>query len=184
MNHPNNPYQQQPSPMGPPQGQPGQPSHQGGFGGQFGQPQPGHNPGYGQPQQAAPHNPGYAQPGYNPGYGGGSAYEFRESENEVLRKASNAAKFLGIVFFVQAALALINFNIIGLAIDIALGVSFFQGGKSLQSVVETQGNDIPHLMEGLEKLSSALLIRLVLIGIALGFFVLIMLGAFLLIAAS
>lgn len=192
MNHPNNPYQQQPSPMGPPQGQPGQPSHQashqashqGGFGGQFGQPQPGHSPGYGPPQQAAAHNPGYAQPGHNPGYGGGSAYEFRESENEVLAKAANAAKFLGIVFFVQAAFALINFNIIGLAIDIALGVSFFQGGKSLQAVVETQGNDIPHLMEGLEKLSSALLIRLVLIGIALGFMILIMLGAILLVAAA
>ncbi len=163
MHQPNNPYQQNPSPMGPPGGHPQQ---------GYGQPQQGYGQpqqGYGQPQQGygQQHAPaGYSQPGA--GFAPGRGYEFRDSENEVIRKAAGGAKFLGILFFIQAGLQLFNFNIIAIAINVALGVSFFQGGKSLQAVTETQGNDIPHLMEGLEKLSSALLIRLVLVGIALG----------------
>ena len=61
----------------------------------------------------------------------------------------------------NAALAVLNLNIVQIGISLAVGISFFQGGRAFQSVVDTQGNDIHHMMQALEKIGTAFMIRIV-----------------------
>jgi hypothetical protein len=142
------------------------------------------HPGY-PPQQAypnyppPPHQAGY--PGYPPGYEGGyqaapqwpQQYEFTETENKTIERCAAWSKALAVFNFFSAALQLINFNIVGIAINIGIGLAFWKASKSLESVVETQGNDVQHLMDALKSLSSALLIRLILIAVACGILLLV-----------
>lgn len=116
--------------------------------------------GHGQPQ-------GFAPPA---GYGAAptSGYEFSGVENKTIGRCATWAKAVGILFFVQAGLAVLDFNIVSIAIDLAIGLAMWKGGKALQSVVETQGNDVFQMMEALNQLSSAFTIRLVIVGIAFG----------------
>ncbi len=156
----NNPYNQ------PPQGHPPQ-----------GHPQPGYPPQQGYPPQGQP-QPGFAQPGFappgypQPGFAPSPGYEFSAVENTTIGRTATWAKAVGVFFFIQAALGLLDFNIIGIAIDLAIGLALWKGGKSMQGVVDTQGNDVPQMMEALEQMSSAFTIRLVLVGIAVGILVL------------
>lgn len=96
-------------------------------------------------------------------------YEFSSSENARIGRAATWAKGVAIILFVQAALALIGFNLISVAIDVAIGLSFWGGAKKLQEVVQTRGNDVTHMMHALDKLSMAFLIRIILVGIVMGF---------------
>lgn len=180
--------QQQPSPYtqpsggyGPPPGAPPGPAYgqaPPGFGGapaSFGAPQGG----FGSPGMAMPAMPQFGQ------------YEFNEYENSVLAKTAGRAKLWGIIAFVYGALnvvstcgafarpdMLINFpqGIVG----IVVGIMFLGVGNSLASVTTTQGNDIGHLMQGMEKLSNAFLIQVIatLVGVGLAILIFILVAIF------
>lgn len=161
----NNPYN---APPGPGQQQYGNPQ----------QPQQGY-PQQGQPQQGYPQQ-GYPQQGYpqqgfgQAGFGGPpiSEYEFSQVEEQTVGRAATWAKAVAILFFIQAAFSLISFNVIAIAVDVAIGLAIWKGAKALSAVVDTQGNDIGHMMEAMSQLSTAFTIRLVIVGIVLALCVL------------
>jgi hypothetical protein len=169
----------QPPPGGGGYGQPpgggyGQPPAGGGYGPPAGQPG-----GYGAPPPGAgPYAPpvaGFGAPAMN--YGN---YEFSEMENQVIEKAGSRARTWGIISIIIGALQL--FGTLGAIanpgliiylpqgiIGIIVGVTFLGAGSSLKTVVDTQGNDIPHMMTALQKMGSAFFIQIIvtLIGVLL-----------------
>ncbi len=134
----------------------------------------------------------YGAPGpYMPPPGGpvgpsGYDYEFNEVENAVIAKAAFWAKLLGIFMIVSGVASLINCNVVAFAIDLAVGIPFLGAATSLNMVVNTQGNDIQHMMMALGKLRSAFKTRVIVVIVAL---VLVLvaavgIGALLFLAAS
>lgn len=175
--------QQNPPQGQPPQGQP--PQYQGPPGHP---PPPGHPQYYGPPGNPPP--PGQYYPPRNPppppGYGGPSyvqpglphlPYEFSPKENQTIGRTATWAKAVAILFFVQVVFSAIDVNVIGAAIDLAIGLAFWKGASALRMVVETHGADVTHMMEGLQQLSSAFTVRLVIVGIAAVILVLVGGGA-------
>lgn len=148
-----------------------------------GQPWPGQaHPGAAHPGQGHPgHVPLGMHPGA-PGPGAGpvgwqpSGYEFTPAQDAIIGKAATWARWLGIVMFIEAGLQLVNINLIGVVIHGAIGYFFWKGGTSLQSVVDTQGHDIAHLMSALEQVGHALLIRLILLAVLAGLMLLVVVG--------
>jgi uncharacterized membrane protein HdeD (DUF308 family) len=117
---------------------------------------------------AAPMQP----PGGGPmGYG----YEFNAEENAVISSAALWARILGVALIVTGLASLINCNVISFILDLIVGIFFITGGSSLAAVVNTQGNDIAHMMQALGKLGTAFKIRVIVTLVAL---VLILLFAF------
>ena len=120
--------------------------------------------------------PGYPPPALPPGQPGltapvgvvpqASGYEFTEQENVTVERAAAWAKGLGLLMFVQCGLQLINLNVIGVLLYVVLGVLFWRGGAALTKVVETQGNDVGHLLEAMRQLGQALLLRIVVVSAA------------------
>lgn len=129
-----------------------------------GYPPPPHQQGY----------PAYPPPGYE-GYPPQQAmpqwpaqYEFSEQENQTIEKCAAWSKALAVLFYFNAALQVINFNIIGIAIYVGIGIAFWKASKSLAAVVETQGSDVKHLMDALKALSGAFMIRLICVAVGFG----------------
>jgi hypothetical protein len=107
-------------------------------------------------------------------------YEFNDMENSIIDKAAGRAKLWGIISTVIGALqclgtcgAIAN---PGMAIYLPLGIvgiivglTFVGVGNALKNVVNTQGNDIAHMMQAVQKMGSAFLIQTIttLVGIAL-----------------
>lgn len=104
------------------------------------------------PPGAWPHMPPTGVPGR-------PQYEFTAEQNTTVASVARWAKALAILMFVQAGFALLSGNWLGGAIDLCLGLPLWGGGTSLSAVVNTQGNDIGHLMQALDKLSSVFAIR-------------------------
>jgi hypothetical protein len=96
----------------------------------------------------------------------GTHYEFGPAENAVIGSAGTWARFLGIMRFVEAGLALLNINLIAAGIAVAVGLGFFHAGRSLDAVVKTEGHDVPHLMTAIEHLGGALRTRTVVTAVA------------------
>ena len=190
----------QPPPGGGGYGPPG-----GGYGGPppgGGPPSTGGPPGYGVPpgQGYAPPNP-YGAPqggppamtGLTPQYGN---YEFNDYENSIIEKTASRAKLWGIISTTIGALQIVGscgmFASPSLAtylpagiVAIVVGVTFIGAGNSLKAVTETQGNDLMHLMQAMQKMSSAFIIEII---CAIVGFVLAVIGAiivmFVLVAAA
>src|SRR5690606_32061555 len=118
-------------------------------------------PGYGAPQQ------------YYPQHGG---YEFDDQQNAVIAQAAFWARLLGIFRIVTGAAALLNCNVVTFALDLAVGISFLGGATALTAVVNTQGNDIMHMMTALTKLGTAFKIRVIVTLIAVGLMALVAVG--------
>lgn len=167
--------------------------------------------GYGQPPGGAPPGYGGAPPsmafGQNP-YGGGApamggampgaygTYEFNDAENSVIDKAAGRAKLWGIISTTIGALQVLGscgavaqpslgtWLPTGI-VAIVVGVTFIGVGNSLKNVVQTQGNDMMHMMQALQKMSTAFTIE---IACAIIGFVLAVLGfilfTFILVAAA
>lgn len=106
-------------------------------------------------------------------------YEFTSSENVTVGRTAKWARIWGWIAIVMGALmALLGVlalpagivNVIVGGIYIFVGMYFKGAGDSLQSVVDTAGNDVSHLMTALEKLGSAFKITVILmiVGIVLG----------------
>ena len=156
-------------------------------GGGGGQPPgaPGGPPGYGAPPPGAPYGGpapygAPAQFGGPPGAGAYGAYEFNETENAVIDKTAGRAKLWGIISTVVGAMQLLascgafaNPSLAGQLpggiIALVVGIAFIGVGNSLKSVVQTQGNDLAHMMQALEKLGGAFLVQIIatVIGIVL-----------------
>jgi hypothetical protein len=166
-------------------------------GGGYGAPPPGGGgpPGYG---GAPPGAPGFAPNPYGgappqmmgpgmmaPQYGN---YEFNEYENSIIDKTASRAKLWGIISTTIGALQILGscgmFASPTLAtylpagiVAIVVGVTFIGAGNSLKSVVTTQGNDLMHLMQAMQKMSTAFIIEII---CAIVGFVLAVLGMILL----
>jgi hypothetical protein len=166
-------------------------------GGGYGAPPPGGGgpPGYG---GAPPGAPGFAPNPYggappqmmgpgmmSPQYGN---YEFNEYENSIIDKTASRAKLWGIISTTIGALQIVGscgmFASPSLAtylpagiVAIVVGVTFIGAGNSLKSVVTTQGNDLMHLMQAMQKMSTAFIIEII---CAIVGFVLAVLGVILL----
>jgi hypothetical protein len=133
-------------------------------------------PGYGAPPPGAmPQQNPYAAPGAAPGMGGMGMqygnYEFNELENGIIEKTASRAKLWGWISTVLGALQLLGGSCGAIAnvqmafyvpygiVMLIVGITFIGVGNSLRSVVDTQGNDIAHMMQALQKLGSAFLIQ-------------------------
>ena len=172
-------------------------------GGGYGQPPPGGAPpGYG----GAPPSMGFSQNPYGapagqmgaPGMMSGSFgnYEFNDMENQIIDKTASRAKLWGIISTTIGALqvlgscgAVANASMASYLpsgiIAIVIGVTFMGVGSSLKMVVQTQGNDLMHMMQALQKMGSAFMVQIVcaIIGFVLAVLI-FMLAAFVLVAAA
>ncbi|MBX3185999.1 MAG: hypothetical protein KF819_03245 [Labilithrix sp.] len=173
--------------------------------GGYGQPPPGGGapPGYGAPPPsmgfggANPYGaPAAMPPGMMGGGGAYGQYEFNDMENAVIDKTAGRAKLWGIISTSIGALQILGscgaIANPGMAtylpagiIAIVIGVTFMGVGNSLKNVVQTQGNDVMHMMQALEKMGSAFMIQIVcaIIGFVLAVLV-FFLVAFVLVAAA
>lgn len=117
---------------------------------------------YGAPQAAMP---GMMQPQYG-------NYEFNEYENSVIDKTASRMKLWGVISTTIGALQIVGscgmFASPNLAtylpagiVAIVVGVTFMGAGNSLKSVVTTQGNDMMHLMQAMQKMSTAFIIEII-----------------------
>jgi hypothetical protein len=178
----------------------GAPPPGGGGGGGYGAPPGGAPPGYG----AAPPSMGFSQNPYGgapqgaPGMMSGAYgnYEFNDMENSIIDKTASRAKLWGIISTTIGALqclascgAVANAGMASYLptgiIAIVVGVTFIGVGNSLKMVVSTQGNDLMHMMQALQKMGSAFMIQIVcaIIGFVLAVLI-FMLAAFVLVAAA
>lgn len=167
-------------------------------GGGYGAPPPTQQ-GYGgapPPSMGFSQNPYGGQAPGGPAMGGYGNYEFNDAENQVIDKCAGKAKLWGIISTTIGGLQVLGScgaigspNLItwlpqGI-IAIVVGVTFIGVGNSLKSVVQTQGNDLMHMMQALQKMSTAFTVEIVCTIIA---FVLAVLGfilfAFILVAAA
>jgi hypothetical protein len=99
-------------------------------------------------------------------------YEFNDYENLVIDKTASRAKLWGIISTVIGALQIMGscgmFASPQLAtylpsgiVAIVVGVTFIGAGNSLKNVVTTQGNDLMHLMQAMQKMSAAFIIEII-----------------------
>ncbi len=137
--------------------------------------------GYGQPGWGQ--QPG-AAPAYGPPsggqVGGGGAYEFTPDQDQKIAKLGTMLTVSGILQIVwglgQGATSWIFglgqwlYNApISLAL-IIIGIMLFLAGSSFKKIKTTQGNDIGHLMDALNKLNTATIVQIA------GFVVAMLLG--------
>jgi len=167
-------------------------------GGGYGAPPPGGAPpGYGAP----PPSMGFQQNPYGAPAGAMGAssygnYEFNDMENSVIDKTAGRAKLWGIISITIGALeCMASCGAVaspGLAtnlptgiVAIVVGISFLGVGNSLKSVVSTQGNDLMHMMQALQKMGSAFMVQIIcaIVGFVLTLLA-FMLVAFVLVAAA
>ncbi len=176
----------QQAPYTPPQGPPqpyGAPPQQPGFAPAppYGSPAGTLPSGFGQPQQGQMPPPGYGGPMPQVSYGGFGNYEFNDQENAIIAKAAGRARLWGIISIIIGALYTISgfffFLSPGLLTnfasgikDIIVGIVFLGVAGSLTSVVQTQGNDVQHMMQALDKLSTSLMVQIIvtIVGVILG----------------
>jgi hypothetical protein len=114
----------------------------------------------------------YAGGGGPAGGGGYGSYEFNDLENQIIDKTAARAKLWGIFSTTLGVLQL--FGSCGAiaspmmagyfpagVIAIIIGVTFIGVSNSLKMVVQTQGNDVGHMMQALQKMGSAFLVQIV-----------------------
>ena len=105
-------------------------------------------------------------------------YEFSDTENNTVGRTAKWAKALALMFFFQVFLQLMNLNILGIVLDLAIGISFWKGADLLQKVVDTKDDDVPHMLGALDQLRNAFTIRIVVTGIAAALGVIVSVGFF------
>lgn len=126
------------------------------------------------------------QPPYNPGGALSTGhYEFTNDENAMIAATGARAKLWGVISLVTGVLALVGLIVSLLFKDelidhglepnyvtvfvvalvpivlthLVISMLYVASGKSLQAVVHTQGNDVEHLMQSLDKLGTAFLVE-------------------------
>jgi hypothetical protein len=86
-------------------------------------------------------------------------YEFTQEENETLDELAVWSGGLAIVKFIQGGLGILGQNPLGAMAEVIVGVSLMSARKALRSAVTTEGNDIDHLLQAVDKLSTVFLVR-------------------------
>lgn len=125
-------------------------------------------------------------------YGG---YEFNDAENAIIGKTASRAKLWGIISIVIGALYAMSScfafaspsvltNLPSGVIGIVVGIFFLGVGNALQNVVATQGNDIQHIMEALQKMGTAFMVQIITTLIGVGLMIVVFLLIFLVFAAA
>jgi hypothetical protein len=123
-------------------------------------------------------------------------YEFNEYENSIIDKAASRAKLWGIISTVIGALYVLGScgavanpglatNLPSGIVSIVIGITFIGAGNSLKSIVTSQVNDMMHLGQAMQKMSSAFMIQIVCAIIAFALVVLaVILMMFVFVAAA
>ena len=128
-------------------------------------------------QPGGPTQYGPPQPQYDPrqppqgGYDSYGNYEFNQLENSIIGKCAGRAKLLGWISIAAGAFQLLGGGCGAIAspyyamyvpygiVSLIVGFTFIGVGNSLQSIVDSRGQDIPHLMQALEKMGGTYLIQ-------------------------
>jgi len=122
------------------------------------------------------------------------SYEFNDVENAVIDKTAGRAKTWGTIAIVLGALqllgaagavlnpALVAYLPMGI-VQIVIGAQFVGAGNAMKAVVGTQGNDIPYMMQALDKLGSAFFVQIVVTILGVVLVALLVVLAFFLFAA-
>jgi len=110
----------------------------------------------------------YGAQGGGPGMMGAAygSYEFNETENGIIDKAASRAKLWGIISTVVGALQCVSScgmfaSLPSGIVAIVVGITFMGVGNSLKMVVQTQGSDVMHMMQALDKMSGAFMVQIV-----------------------
>lgn len=93
-------------------------------------------------------------------------YAFSKAENATISRTAKWAKALAIMFFITTAVQVVNLNILGILVDLAIGITFWKGAGFLGSVTRSEGDDVPNMLDALDQLQTAFMIRTVVTGIA------------------
>jgi hypothetical protein len=116
--------------------------------------------------------PGFGMPaaGMGPGPGAGF-YEFNDTENATVNKLASRMMTAGIMQIIFGVLTLFgNFflgitnGLLGVAGSIAMiiiGALFASAASSFKQITKTQGNDMGHLMQAMNKLATASLVQII-----------------------
>lgn len=123
-------------------------------------------------------------------------YEFNDFENSIIDKTAGRAKLWGIIAAVIGSLQILgSCGMVANAsyatylpngiVELVVGITFIGVGNSLKSVVQTQGNDMMHMMQAMQKLGSAFMIQIIatIVGIVL-IGIIMVLVMFVLVAAA
>ena len=92
------------------------------------------------------------------------SYEFSESENRTFSGIALAAQSWGLLSVLTGVpLALLgsqSYAVLVCGVGVCfIGIAFWRAGRSLRSVVETEGDDITHAIAGLHQLTRAFRIQ-------------------------
>jgi hypothetical protein len=99
-------------------------------------------------------------------------YEFSQMENQIIERAATRTRVWGIISIILGVLELLG-TVGAIAspgliiylpqgiVSIIIGTTFLGAGNSLRAVVDTQGNDVPHMMTAIQKLGSAFNIQII-----------------------
>ena len=109
----------------------------------------------------------------------GQGYEFTQQENSVIGTTANRAKWWGWISLVLGViLTLVAFASFTQGVEAGLdallqgvpsvivGAIFIKTARSLQLVVDTEGDDIIHMMTAVKSLGSAFLVQLIVVALA------------------
>jgi hypothetical protein len=130
--------------------------------------------GYGQPgwggQAPGGGPPGYGAPPGAPQAAGGGAYEFTPDQDQKIGKLGTLLMVSGVLQIVWGLGQGVTSWIFGLAqwlynapISLALiiiGIMLLLAGGSFKKIRDTQGNDMGHLMDAVNKLSTATMVQI------------------------
>ncbi len=89
-------------------------------------------------------------------------YEFNDNENQTLSSAATWSMVVAILLILAGTLSLCGLSFVRSIGYIAMGVFLLLGANSLRTVVNTQGNDIKHVMDAVDALGRSLLVRSIL----------------------
>jgi hypothetical protein len=119
----------------------------------------------------------------------GGHYEFTPAQNEVLATASRWVGLFAWIMILSAVIMTLG-GILGAdetsigayiaaAVYVTIGINFRGSAAAMKKVVSTEGNDISHLMTGIDDLASAFQVMgiLILIGVTMVAASLIVLGS-------
>jgi hypothetical protein len=123
-------------------------------------PPPGSGHGFG-PPPAGGH--GFGAPPGSPGYELTAApeHEFGGPENEVIATTAKWARTLGVVMLVYSGLSLFGCGIQNTVAYVAFGIPLMMASSALQRVVDTRGRDVSTLMQAMQSLGTAFLVRII-----------------------
>ncbi|MEM6290045.1 MAG: hypothetical protein AAGA54_02235 [Myxococcota bacterium] len=107
-----------------------------------------------------------------------AGYEFSPKENATITRTSRWAKALAVMFFIDLVVQIIDLNILGILVDLAVALTFWRGATMFDAVVSTEGEDVPTMLEALEQMQTAFTIRIIVTLIATAIGLLVGIGFF------